>query len=45
MNSESGVSHDKCSDVYCGEEAFSEPEMKNIKAFVESLNPVPVLCK
>jgi len=40
---EAGVSHDKCSDVYCGEKAFSEPEMQNIKAFVESLNPVPVL--
>jgi len=40
---EAGVSHDKCSDVYCGEEAFSEPEMQNIKKFVESLEPVPIL--
>jgi len=40
---ESGVSHDKCSDVYCGPEAFSDIEMKNIRAFVETLDPVPVL--
>jgi murein tripeptide amidase MpaA len=40
---ESGVSHDKCSDVYCGPEAFSEIEMKNIVAFVQTLEPVPVL--
>jgi len=40
---ESGVSHDKCSDVYCGPNAFSEVEMQNIKNFVESLDPVPVL--
>jgi len=39
---ESGVSHDKCSDVYCGPNAFSEVEMQNIKKFVESLDPVPV---
>jgi len=40
---ESGVSHQKCSDTYCGPEAFSEPEMRNIRDFVQTLDPVPVL--
>jgi len=40
---ESGVSHDKCSDVYNGPEAFSEIEMKNIRAFTTTLEPVPIL--
>jgi len=40
---ESGVSHDKCSDVYCGPEAFSEIETKNIRDFVKTLDPVPIL--
>jgi len=40
---ESGVSNDKCSDIYPGPEAFSEIEMQNIKNFVESLEPVPIL--
>jgi len=40
---ESGVSFDKCSEVYCGEEAFSEIEMQNIRDFVQTLEPVPVL--
>jgi len=40
---ETGVSFDKCSEVYCGEEAFSEIEMKNIRDFVLTLEPVPVL--
>jgi len=40
---ESGVSFDKCSEVYCGEEAFSEIEMQNIRDFVQTLDPVPVL--
>merc|ERR1712241_8104 len=40
---ESGVSHDKCSDVYCGPEAFSEIETTNIKNFVEGLSPTPIL--
>jgi len=40
---ESGVSNDKCSDIYPGPSAFSEVETQNIKNFVESLNPVPVL--
>jgi len=39
---ESGVSTNKCSDVYCGPNAFSEVETMNIKKFVESLDPVPV---
>merc|ERR1712227_43072 len=40
---ESGVSHNKCSETYCGPEAFSEPETKNIRDFVQTLDPVPVL--
>merc|ERR1719468_742872 len=40
---ESGVSNDKCSDIYPGPEAFSEIEMQNIKNFVESLEPIPIL--
>merc|ERR1719225_2526527 len=40
---ESGVSHNKCSETYCGPEAFSEPETKNIRDFVTTLEPVPVL--
>ena len=42
---ESGVSNDKCSDIYPGPEAFSEIEMQNIKNFVESLEPTPILGK
>ena len=38
-----GVSHQKCGETYCGPEAFSEPEMRNIRDFVQSLQPVPVL--
>merc|ERR1712002_105195 len=40
---ESGVSNDKCSDIYPGPKAFSEVEMQNIKNFVESLSPTPIL--
>merc|ERR1712117_474004 len=40
---ETGVSHSKCSETYCGPEAFSEPEMRNIRDFVMGLSPVPVL--
>jgi len=40
---ESGVSNDKCSDIYPGANAFSEIEMQNIKNFVETLSPVPIL--
>merc|ERR1719397_548680 len=40
---ESGVSHNKCSETYCGPEAFSEVETQNIRDFVMTLDPVPVL--
>lgn len=40
---EAGVSTNPCSDIYCGPKAFSEPESLNIKNYVESLNPTPVL--
>lgn len=40
---ESGISHNPCSDVYCGASPFSEIEVKNIKAYVEAMNPKPVL--
>jgi len=40
---ESGVSHNKCQETYCGPEAFSEPETKNIRDFVQTLDPVPLL--
>merc|ERR1712002_1206360 len=40
---ESGVSHNKCQETYCGPEAFSEPETANIRDYVQTLSPVPVL--
>jgi hypothetical protein len=40
---ESGTSNDKCSEIYPGPAAFSEIETLNIKNFVETLDPVPVL--
>lgn len=40
---ESGVSHDSCSEIFCGPEAFSEVEMRNIRDYVMTLDPVPVL--
>jgi len=40
---ESGVSHNKCMETYCGPEAFSEVETRNIRDFVQTLEPVPVL--
>jgi len=40
---ESGVSNNKCSDIYPGKKAFSEIETTNIKNFVESLTPTPIL--
>merc|ERR1712168_1192411 len=36
---ESGASSDKCSEIYPGATAFSEVEMQNIKAYVESMDP------
>jgi len=40
---EAGISNNPCSDIYCGSEPFSEVESTNIKNYVESLNPTPVL--
>jgi len=40
---ESGTSNDKCSEIYPGPAAFSEKETTNIKNFVETLDPVPIL--
>jgi len=40
---ETGVSHSKCAETYCGPEPFSEPETKNIRDFVQTLDPIPVL--
>ena len=40
---EAGVSHNSCSDIYCGTGPFSELESQNIKNYVEALNPTPVL--
>merc|ERR1711971_943817 len=40
---ENGVSHNRCMETYCGPEAFSEVEMRNIRDFVQTLDPVPVL--
>jgi len=40
---ESGVSHNKCQETYCGPNAFSEPETQNIRDFVQTLDPVPLL--
>merc|ERR1711936_302010 len=40
---EAGVSHNSCSDIYCGTGPFSEMESTNIKNYVEALSPVPVL--
>merc|ERR1711976_1095335 len=36
---EAGVSHNSCSDIYCGTGPFSELESQNIKNYVEALNP------
>jgi len=40
---EAGVSHNTCSDIYCGTGPFSELEALNIKNYVEALEPTPVL--
>jgi len=40
---EAGVSHNSCSDIYCGTGPFSEVESQNIKNYVEALDPTPVL--
>merc|ERR1711971_1043965 len=36
---ENGVSHNRCMETYCGSEAFSEVEMRNIRDFVQTLDP------
>ncbi len=43
LNSESGASNNKCTDTYHGPEAFSEVEMRNIRDYAQSLEPVPIL--
>merc|ERR1712012_348705 len=40
---ETGVSSNPCTEIYLGEEPFSEVEMRNIRDFVQTLDPVPVL--
>merc|ERR1712029_203776 len=40
---ETGVGHNPCDETWPGEAAFSEPEMQNIRDFVKSFDPVPVL--
>jgi len=40
---ETGVSHDKCNDAYLGPEPMSEVEMRNMRDFLQTLDPVPVL--
>ena len=41
--SETGVSSNPCTEIYPGTEPFSEVEMRNIRDFVQTLEPVPVL--
>ena len=38
-----GVSHDPCSEIYCGPKSFSEVESQNIRNYVETLTPIPAL--
>merc|ERR1712018_362750 len=40
---ETGVSSNPCTEIYPGTEPFSEVEMRNIRDFVQTLEPVPVL--
>jgi len=40
---ETGVSFDPCSEIYCGSAAFDQPESANIRDFVTTLDPLPVL--
>merc|ERR1712107_971412 len=40
---ETGVSFDPCSEVYCGSAAFDQVESANIRDFVLTLDPLPVL--
>ena len=41
--SETGSSNLKCSETYHGPEGFSEVETRNIRDYVLTLEPVPVL--
>ncbi len=43
MLTETGVSSNPCTDIFPGDKPFSEVETANIAAFVQTLNPVPVL--
>merc|ERR1711923_667149 len=40
---ETGVSSNPCTEIYPGTEPFSEVEMRNLRDFVLTLDPVPVL--
>merc|ERR1712126_282543 len=40
---ESGVSNNPCTEVFPGDEAFSEIETRNIRDFVQTLEPTPIL--
>jgi len=40
---ETGVSSNPCTDIFPGDKPFSEVETANIAAFVQTLDPVPVL--
>merc|ERR1719219_691191 len=40
---ETGVSSNPCTDIFPGDKPFSEVETANIAAFVQTLEPVPVL--
>ena len=40
---EIGVSHNPCSEIYCGRQAFDCPETANIRNYVGTLDPVPLL--
>jgi len=40
---ESGVSDNPCTEVFPGDEAFSEIETRNIRDFVQTLEPTPIL--
>lgn len=39
---ESGVSSNKCSDIYPGPEAFSEVETRNLRDYITSLDETPI---
>merc|ERR1712227_1172245 len=40
---ETGVSSNPCTEIFPGDQPFSEVEMRNIRDFVQTLDPVPVL--